>query len=451
MVTIESNGVENYNSKMLFVYSPKITPRLKYIFDHIFDVVLGITLQYTSSKEEYINCTTEKINYSTEKILPQELFFESTPLLFEKGLNSIEIEITKWENNIAFFPTSNQSAIPFDFFAASFYLISRYEEYLPHKRDIFDRYEAAESLAYQHNFLHKPVVDYWIQKIKEITLQHFPEINFKARKYSFISSIDIDHAYSYLGKGITRNAAGFFKSLLELNSHDIRERFKVLSGIEKDPYDTFDKQLEIQHKYNLSLIYFFLVGDYDLHDKNISIHNRRFQSLIKSMADNALVGIHPSFASNKNPEKIKIELQRLSHLLHREIHISRQHFLKLKFPDTYRNLIEYEIREDYSMGYASDIGFRAGTSNSFYFYDLEKEMETSLKVHPFAVMDATLKYYMRVQPSKVMEIVRPIINEIKNTNGTFILLWHNEAFSGQKHWKGWENLYEDVVKEAVSN
>ena len=155
MVTIESNGVENYNSKMLLVYSPKITPRLKYIFDHIFDVVLGITLQYTSSKEEYINNTTAKLNYSDQKILAQELFFESTPLLFEKGLNPIEIEIVKWENTIAFFPTSNQSAIPFDFFAAAFYLITRYEEYLPHKRDIFDRYEASESLAYQHNFLHK--------------------------------------------------------------------------------------------------------------------------------------------------------------------------------------------------------------------------------------------------------------------------------------------------------
>jgi hypothetical protein len=436
---------------MILIYSPKITPRIRYIFDHIFDNILGVRPRYTSNIEEYSNSATPKINYSYHPILKDELFFESAPLLFEQGLNEQDLNIFKWENSIAFFETGKLSAMAFDPFASSFFLLSRYEEYMPHKRDIFDRYEATESLAYQHNFLHKPVVDQWIQRIQQIIKLFFPSLTFKNSHYNFISTIDIDHAYAYLEKGITRNMAGYFKSLLELNLNEMSERFKVIAGIEKDPFDTYDKQLEIQCKYNIPLIYFFLVGDYDLHDKSISIHNRRFQSLIKSIADHAGIGLHPSYASNKNPEKIKMELQRLNQVLHRDINISRQHFLKLKLPETYRNLSEYEIREDYSMGYASDIGFRAGTSNAFYFYDIEKEKETNLKIHPFAVMDSTLKYYMRVQPSKVMDIVVPIINEIKKVNGTFILLWHNEAFSGKLHWQGWENLYEDIVKEAIND
>lgn len=434
---------------MILVYSPQLTTRIRYIFGHIFDTILGVPVTYTNNIEEYKNSTSAKINYSYHKILENELFFESVPLLFEKGLGEHDVNIFKWENSVGFFQTTLGSAMPFDAFAASFFLLSRYEEYLPHKRDIFDRYEATESIAYQHNFLHKPVVDQWIKKIKEIVQLHFPTIPFKPAKYKFISTIDIDNAYAYLEKGITRNAAGYFKSLLEFDFSEIGERFKVLAGLKKDPYDTYDKQLEIQQRYHIPLIYFFLVGDYDLHDKSISIHNRRFQGLIKSMADHATIGLHPSYASNKNPEKIKVELNRLTQLLHKEIHLSRQHFLKLKFPETYRHLTEYEIREDYSMGYASDIGFRAGTSNAFYFYDLEKENETILKVHPFAVMDSTLKYYMRVQPSKVMHIIKPLIEEVKKVNGTFVLLWHNEAFSGQKQWQGWENLYEDIVKEAI--
>lgn len=436
---------------MILVYTPKITRRILYIFNHIFDTTLGIPIKYTNNVEEYKSCSLAKINYSSHRIDQDELFFESVSLLFEKGLDDPEINIFKWDKCIGFFATSNSSSIQFDPFAASFYLLSRYEEYLPHKGDIFDRFEASESIAYQHNFLHTPVVDIWIQKIQELIQTRFPDIIFRKRKYNFISTIDIDHAYAYLEKGITRNSAGSFKSILELNFKDIVERFKVLTGIIKDPYDTYEKQLEIQHKYNIPVIYFFLVGDYDLHDKSISIHSKRFQGVIKAMADHATIGLHPSYASNKYPNKIKIELQRLTKVLHREIHISRQHFLKLKLPDTYRQLIEYDIREDYSMGYASDIGFRAGTSNPFYFYDLEKETETNLKIHPFAIMDATLKYYMRVQPLKVMEIVQPIIDKIKSTDGTFVLLWHNEAFSDQRHWKGWGNLYEDIVKEGVGN
>lgn len=434
---------------MILLYTPHSTPRILYIFNHIFNHILGIQIKYTSNISEYKNSTLHKINYSNYKIDPQELFFESSSLLFEKGVGDPAINIFKWEKSIGFFATKNSSFFPFDPFAASFYLLSRYEEYQPHKGDFYNRFEAAASIAYQHNFLHIPVVDIWINKLREIIKTHFPDIKIEQGKYNFVSTIDIDNAYAYLEKGITRNAAGSLKSLLDLNFADISERFKVLMGFLKDPYDSYENQLKIQRKYKIPVIYFFLVGDYDLHDKSISIYSRRFQGLIKSMADHATIGLHPSYASNKQPEKIKTELQRLTKVLHRDIHISRQHFLKLKLPYTYRQLIEYDIWEDYSMGYASDIGFRAGTSNPFYFYDLEKETETNLKIHPFSVMDSTLKYYMRVQPDKVMDIIEPIINHIKNTNGTFILLWHNEAFSGQKQWKGWENLYEDIVKEAV--
>jgi hypothetical protein len=170
--------------------------------------------------------------------------------------------------------------------------------------------------------------------------------------------------------------------------------------------------------------------------------------LIKYIADYNSIGIHPSFRSNSQPEQLKKEITRVSKVLKRNITNSRQHFLKLTFPETYRRLIENDITDDYTMGYSSDVGFRASICTPFYFYDLEREMPSKLKIHPFAVMDATLRYYMRVKPDKALSHIEPLIKEVRAVNGTFISLWHNESLSNMHPWDGWQNIYADMVKLA---
>jgi len=117
-------------------------------------------------------------------------------------------------------------------------------------------------------------------------------------------------------------------------------------------------------------------------------------------------------------------------------------------PDTYRDLIELDIQEDYTMGYASDYGFRAGLCTPFFFYDLDLEVETSLKIFPFALMEGTLKYYQKVSPEKAMEHIRPLIDEVKKVNGCFISLWHNDSMNDLGTWKGWQKVYLEMVEYA---
>jgi hypothetical protein len=164
----------------------------------------------------------------------------------------------------------------------------------------------------------------------------------------------------------------------------------------------------------------------------------------------AEIGIHPSFASNAQPDKLSKEIVRLAKTSRREVKKSRQHFLKLQFPQTYRQLLENDITDDYTMGFAQTTGFRAGTCTAFRFYDLDREEATKLRVHPFAVMDATLKYYMQITPEESRAHIQSLINEVKAVNGTFISLWHNESLSDYKQWQGWKNLYEEMVRLAVS-
>jgi hypothetical protein len=174
------------------------------------------------------------------------------------------------------------------------------------------------------------------------------------------------------------------------------------------------------------------------------------QSLIKDIAEKADVGIHPSFASNEAQGKVKIEKDRLEKIARKSIKKSRQHFLMLKFPHTYRNLIAAGITDDYTMGYADEIGFRAGICTSFKWYDLEKEEETNLTIHPFAVMDGTLNSYLKLSPETALEKVKTIVQEVKKVNGEFITIWHNETLSDWREWKGWKNFYRKVVQAATS-
>ncbi|MBK6444775.1 MAG: polysaccharide deacetylase family protein [Bacteroidetes bacterium] len=432
---------------MLLIYSPTNGPRLRYTFDLIFRELLGIDYSITNKVDEFNFHQSAKLNYS-ESPFGDELFIYDTGFLAQRGIRDQQLAVFDWMDTKAFFATHPKYVLPFDPFAAAFYMVSRYEEYLPHKRDEHDRFDAHESLAYQKGFLLKPVVNIYANKLKEIISAHYPELKFPEKKYRYLSTIDIDNAWAHREKGLMRTTGAILRSFSQFNFKDILDRLAVLAGRKQDPYDTYENLFRIQQQYDLKCIYFFLLGDYGINDKNVSVSRKEFQSLIKSIADYNEVGIHPSYSSNAQPDRVRLEQSRLRKVIRRDVTKSRQHFLKVQFPGTYRHLIDCDISDDYTMGYASEIGFRAGICSSFLFYDLDNEQSTSLRIHPFVVMDATLRFYMKIQPAEVFSYISPLVREVKAVNGTFISIWHNETISNKKPWEGWQDVYEEVVKIA---
>ncbi|MEI6696785.1 MAG: polysaccharide deacetylase family protein [Bacteroidota bacterium] len=433
----------------MLIYTPKICNRIQYTFRLYFNELLGIETIFTTNLDEFIAYQGVKINYS-EQAFGDEIFFCAVNLLFETNIHEQDLKFIEFENETAFFAVSNKkSHLVFDPFAAGFYLVSRYEEYLPYIKDQYGRFSADQSIAYQQYFLKKPMVNIWALKIAGIIQNKYPDFKIIERKFTFIPTIDIDCAYAYRLKGIVRSIGGYFKSMLNFDIKDIIERTKVLSGIGKDHFDTYSFQFEMQKKYNIYPIYFILFAQYGDLDKNIPINNRKFHSLIKMLSDEAEVGIHPSFNSNSHIDILKHEIETLSKVLNRQITKSRQHFLKLDLPLTYRNLIELDITDDYTMGYASETGFRASICNSFNFYDLELDLESNLRIHPFAFMEGTLRDYHNIHADKALSYITPLIDEIKAVNGNFISLWHNESLSNQHRWVGWHKVYEEMIKYAV--
>lgn len=368
------------------------------------------------------------LNYSDE-ILENAFTVKPHSLLSESGIKDYVIEVSNDAIFRKVFFKSGKGDLNFDIFSASFWLISRYEEYLPHKTDKYNRFHYKSSLAYQYDFLEIPLVNIWLDQLEILIQKKFPDLIFKKRIFNFISTIDIDNAYQFLHKGFVRTFAGILNDILKRDFKNLRERFHIISGRKTDPFDPYEFLITTHRDKNISAIYFFLLGDYGINDKNHSANNFSFQELIKHLADYSAVGIHPSFGSNESLHKLKIEISRLSNITHFPVAKSRQHFSMLTFPKTYQNLLLAGIKDDYSMGYTNRNGFRASFCFPFNWYSLDDEQETSLKIHPFCITENTLSYYSRATNVAFSTLADPIINYVKSCGGELVSVFHNDSFT----------------------
>lgn len=436
------------NNKQILILIPRRSNRLVYTINHFCKEYMGIESKYCTKAEDFKAYEGPKMHYGYSA-LEDEFFIAADQMIFERGIQDQDLNMGEYNGLPSLFQTYNpHSQYPFDIFSASFYLLSRYEEYLPFMKDKYGRFAASESLAFQKEFLQKPLIDIWAMDLQAKLVKLFPQLEITKNEYQFIPSIDIDAAYAYKHKGTLRLMGGYAKNLRDLDFKDFKLRTEVLYGKQKDPFDTFDYLFGLHQEKKLKAIFFILFADYGTNDKNTPTYNRSFRELVAYISDHAEVGIHPSFTSNTLNVKLKKEVTSLAKAIHRDISKSRQHFLILHMPTTYRNLINMGITDDYSMGYADQIGFRASTSRSFLFYDLEMEYTTALRIHPFAAMEGTLRDYLQLNVEDAFIAFKQIIDEIKAVNGTYISLWHNESVSDKNRWVGWRNLYENMIDYA---
>ena len=81
-----------------------------------------------------------------------------------------------------FFRLHSDSDLPFDIFAASFFLVTRYEEYLDFKPDKYGRFPApASHLHSEMDFLEIPVIDLWARRWSKIFLKKFQNTCFQTK------------------------------------------------------------------------------------------------------------------------------------------------------------------------------------------------------------------------------------------------------------------------------
>ncbi|NBC08457.1 MAG: hypothetical protein GVY26_14780 [Bacteroidetes bacterium] len=431
----------------LTVYIPRLTPRVAYAFSLLFERVVQLPYRLTDQQEG------AQLAYSPRPQTGISFWLPASGLLSASNIRPQPIEQFEHDGLPAFFgcPDAGEALLPFDLPALAFYLASRYEEYLPAEKDAHGRFPGKASLAYRSGFLHQPLVNQWGIKLAQQLQVLWPGLNVIYPTYQFRPSYDIDLAWAYRERPLWLQGAGAARDALRGEWARLRQRWQVARGRAQDPFDTFAYLEKWHSQLHLAPLYFFLLGDYKTYDKNIDPNRARFQERLRGLAQKHDTGLHPSYASNGRPKQLAKEYNRYRKITGQPPKRSRQHYLKLELPATYRALLEQGITADYSMGFADEVGFRASMARPFPWYDLEREQATPLTLYPFALMDGSLHHYLQLPPEQATAIIRQLVDEVRSVGGLFIPLWHNSSFSAAHGWAGWQAVFERMLAHASTD
>lgn len=411
--------------------------------------MLGIEFRLTTDAGESFKTGEPLINYSTH---PVNNSLKITPhsLLMEECITIQDIKIVgDWEGYPVFFQTPDGN-IPFDIFAASFFLVSRYEEYLPFTPDQHGRFPAAASIAFKHHFHKLPIVNVWIKKLGEKLKALFPVLDIKHLPFKYLPTIDIDNPWKLLNKPFLLRNLSIIKSIIYFDFSSALEKIKILNEKLPDSFETYGELDKMHLGKKEEILLFILSSSATNFDMKINPDNANWQRLIKELSEKYPLGLHPSYSTFHDESILMDEKKFLESLCGKSITRSRQHFIRLRMPDTYRKLTKAGIKEDYSMGFHDVAGFRAGIACPFRFFDIQMNKQEDLIIYPFAVMDRTLKDYMVLNTNLAFEEIQDIIGEVKTSGGLFISVWHNESLGDYGEWKGWKDVYIKMNKYLKS-
>lgn len=407
--------------------------RLNYILNWIFSEQLKLTYQVCENKETWKTSNGFKINYSKEQLEEADCWIKPQGLLSEnKNISPKSLAVQRWKRITVLFYNQPGAPVPFDIFSAVFYLLSRYEEYLPFTPDKHGRFPSSASAAGQFHFLSEPVIDQWLFHFRQYLIAKGVPV--QGKRFEWHITFDVDMAWQFKNKSRTEQLGGGLKDLLRFDFKNIQNRIRVLTGKREDPFYSFEDLQKLHCSNGIQPVYFFLLGDKSRYDRNTPGGHPGMQQLIKKLSDTNEIGLHPSYRSHQNIAFLKQEKELLETIIQKQVTKSRQHYIKFTLPETYENLLQSGIREDYSMGYASENGFRAGTSNAFFWYDLKRETTTDLFIHPFAFMDATSRYYLHHSPEAALQTWEKLFLQTQAVCGQFISIWHNYNLSTESEW-----------------
>ena len=377
---------------MFLVYTHKITPRIRYIFKHIFENMLMINLDITNDVQIFVEYSGPKLSYS-HKPLEDEFFIKSHSLLFEQGITPQKLILDFWDELPIFFVTNEGGSFPFDIFAASFFLLCRYEECMPFLKTNSGCFDPSQSISMKFDFLELPIIDLWVSKFQEQLASNFPEILEKEDyKPSKKILLEVPIAFRYSNRSLLENLGDIFSALWKLNLNQLIIHILVLIKLRNDPFETYYQWKDWFNKSSIKPIVFFLFARSSSYQTTTSIFNLRFRKIIKKTGDffslGLLTSVKAQIDSKKQIIREKNDFQKLTNRTIFDVRLSNGIFNLRK---DYEMLSENEFKNDYSMGYSDRIGFRAGTATPYYFYDVSREFQLSIKLTPIFATEQSLK------------------------------------------------------------
>ncbi|MBO6523476.1 MAG: polysaccharide deacetylase family protein [Balneolaceae bacterium] len=401
-----------------------------------------------------------------EKFLLPDIFFKKVfkkDLEKEPEVHEIMYGRSRDEKLPAWFTTEDQASylLKADIIGMAFFLLSGYADIKYSKRDDLERDIGNSSFVVRKLLIDRPIIQEWFLVLGELLLPKKDFQNLKNRKFSLSVTHDVDQPYEYLAYNSQRFLKRIVGDLLRRRSlqiaitrlqgyiNKLRKRYK------RDPYNNFQELIELLEKYGVKSSFFFVASD-NKHPQDVKykIEHPAISEILKFVNEKGhKIGIHPSFFTFRNPEKLKEEIQRLSKVLgdldiDQSVISSRKHYLRWDWLQTPLILSEAGITDDYTVGYPDRTGFRVGVTFPYSAFCWNSKKALPLKIHPLCVMECSLthKRYMGLTYNEAELKVSEYADLIKKIGGEYVVLWHNHVLINKEEL----NLFSKVLDTAYT-
>ncbi|MBC6110599.1 DUF7033 domain-containing protein [Pedobacter fastidiosus] len=417
----------------LIVFSTLLTPRIKYIFNFIFKDILKTEVEFTGNSQYFLQSENIKISYGDAPIA-DELFFKCTSLLLSNKVEEFNLKTTLFGEYQVPFPVKD-SLLPFDVFAASFFIVSRYEEYL-HQKTSTEDFKASKSHQYKWKILDKPIIDEWALILKNLILKKYPSFKFHDKKFVQQPTINFTITPN-VPDGFLSKTKFFISSVFKKENVYLTSKFDKITGLGVDNEAVLtDLEKSLGKKSNpLYFINFPNVPDEYIRKNGIS----------DLLAEKSVGLLRPCASEAQKVSEIKESILKLKKIHPEQINLTSQQLEVLRFPICYLNLLNSGITSDYSMGYADTAGFRAGTCTPFNWYDLQLEKVTPLNVKSYCISDSVLQF-KHLEEAK--RLINDYIDAVKVVDGSFFSSWELRSLSDHYKYKKLKTIFGEMLKSA---
>lgn len=407
----------------------KFVPEKEYIFKIIFEEFLGLEYEISWC----IEATNYELCFDGKSLIVEDHFFTR----FEDGIGYISKE--NIPETVEFIKTSfaPEGDVPIlfggknlelqnskiicgiDIFASCFLMLTCWEEIADRVIDKHERFPATASLAYRYDFLHRPIVNEYVEMLWSM-MKH---LGFRAERKQ-----------------------RYFTPIL---THDIDDPFKDFekNGFD-DPFNTFDYLMDKSEELGVKSHFYLMDRGVTDIDKRYFLSDKGIVWLIDHIKRRGhALGIHPSYATYRDSKLLKLEINNVSDVIGGKIDLSRQHYLRFEIPTTWRLLDEVGIKLDSTLGYADMDGFRCGCCYEYSVFDALERKHLRLKESPLIAMDSTYFGYLKDQTYEtILKRLIYYIETIAGYNGQFVLLVHNSSFEVYKNIADMHKLYDEVAE-----
>lgn len=320
-----------------------------------------------------------------------------------------------------------------DYILSAFVLLSGMQEWVSNRRDKWGRFPYKGSLQEEYGEAQEAWVDHYFERIYEALKSKLDLVSREKPPTDIVLTHDID----LLRWPIFQNSNYFFKKDIPTEGVGaIKKTPSLLSNTRKNIADI----LALENQFDVHSIFFWLTesgrGKYGIMNADYSINSSYVSQTLKEIEQaKGVNGLHKS----SKQKTLLSELQSLTKLSP----INRYHFLLFNLSCDGQEL-DHSVKQDYSYGFADQMGFRNAYSRPFHPFDFQNWAPFHFLEIPLHIMDNTFITYLDQAPDQAEKRIIRFLD--KNRMGSCIsILWHNEYYTPFKYSE-WAKVYQNILE-----